>query len=108
MAGTGTLEYIYNELLAGAELLMEFNSAKEATTFRSALSKFKQRTENAALAVGLFSSADLQMLSFKKAESGEHNFILSFREKPKNQQFSFKILNDPDTEEVERSNDAEV
>lgn len=104
------MEYIYNELLAGNELMMEFPSVKEATKFRVALAKYKARNENAAVSIGLFSKAELQVLSFQKIHHDESTvkFKLLFREKTANQQFQFTILNDPDTEEVEETSDAEI
>lgn len=96
---------LYNLLLAGSKIRMQFGSIQAATALRNSLAVLKHRQDRVALAVGLFETTDTMTFKFDvKSRKPPIEVVLSFVEKKLFKQFTFQIMEDAG---VETSNEAE-
>lgn len=111
---------IYNNLLAGRALEVQFNSLKEAETFRVKLHQHKKFTDDLWLMQDLIRKEDIKAFSFitnipKKTASeqeqaefwaeGTINVKMVFREKFTSKTFVVKFLDEDEATDMRKSED---
>jgi hypothetical protein len=83
MSSGGSLRQIYNLLLAGKKLNMDFADATAAETFRVRMHKYKKVQDTAMMKLGMISEDERQAFVFTyDAESGFARMYFGERAKP--------------------------
>lgn len=84
---------IYNLLLAGKKLTMEFNSAQEAENFRVSMFRYKRLQDRILVGLGVSSEEEKQAFVFKY-DNDSREATLQFKDKPRNRTYEIKIIED--------------
>ncbi len=91
----GTTLELYNVLLTGAKIKMQFSSIQEASALRAALAVVKHRQDKFAVALDLFQTSDIMKFKFDIKKKGPPiEVVLSFVSKLDVRQFTFQVMED--------------
>lgn len=86
---------IYNNLVAGLKLNMDFGSLEEAKSIRNLIAVTKVRHNKLALAIGMYTEDEIPVFNFQiLTKEPPIRVVLSFTPKRIKRVFSFKIIDD--------------
>lgn len=95
-----SLNDIYDLLLAGQTLELDFSDAEETERFRIQLHQFKSRRDKHLLSIGAVGEGEIDSLSFlvkKYLDSERRTAKIRFKPKSSNKKFSIRIVEEDES-----------